>query len=80
MEKTVLTVFGEHESEKIIEKSRFLTYSEHVESEEEAKAMLRLLSGKCSYRETHNACHDALDELAIIRLLGHPLRNYIPLP
>ena len=41
--------------------------------------MLRLLSGKCAYCETHNACHDALDELSIIRLLGHPLDDYIPL-
>ena len=40
MEKSVRTVFAPHESEKIIEKSRFLTYSEHVESEEEAKAFL----------------------------------------
>ncbi|MBQ4270051.1 MAG: YigZ family protein [Clostridia bacterium] len=40
MEKSVLTVFGEHESEKVIEKSRFLTYSAHVESEEEARAFL----------------------------------------
>ena len=41
--------------------------------------MLRLLSGKRAYQETHNAFHDALDELAIIRLLGHPLTDYIPL-
>lgn len=40
MEKTVLTVFSEHQSEKIIEKSRFLTYSAHVESEEEARAFI----------------------------------------
>ena len=40
MEKSVRTVFAPHESEKIIEKSRFLTYSEHVESEEEARAFL----------------------------------------
>lgn len=40
MEKSVRTVFARHESEKIIEKSRFLTYSAHVESEEEAKAFL----------------------------------------
>ena len=39
MEKAVLTVFGRHESEKIIEKSRFLTYSAHVESEAEARAL-----------------------------------------
>ena len=40
MKKTVLTVFGFHESEKIIEKSKFLTYSRHIESEEEARAFL----------------------------------------
>ena len=40
MEKAVLTVFGRHESEKVIEKSRFIACSEHVESEEEAKNFL----------------------------------------
>ncbi len=40
MEKSVLTVWGNRESEKIIEKSKFLTYSAHVESEEEARAFL----------------------------------------
>ena len=40
MEKAVLTVQGRHESEKIIEKSRFITYSAHVESEEEARGFL----------------------------------------
>ena len=40
MEKSVLTVYAPHESEKIIEKSRFLTYSAHVESEEQARAFL----------------------------------------
>ena len=40
------------------------------------EAMLRLLSGKRAYAETHNAFHDALDELEIIRLLGHPLHTY----
>lgn len=40
MEKTVRTVFGRCESEKIIERSRFLTYSAHVESEEEARAFI----------------------------------------
>jgi len=40
MEKSVRTVFSRHESEKVIEKSRFLTYSAHVESEEEARAFL----------------------------------------
>ena len=37
MEKTVYTVFSPCESEKIIEKSRFLTYSAHIESEEQAR-------------------------------------------
>ena len=32
--------------------------------------MLRLLSGKNSYHELHNAIYDALDELEIMRLLG----------
>ena len=40
MEKTIRTVYGRCESEKIIEKSRFLTYSTHVESEEEARAFI----------------------------------------
>ena len=40
MEKSILTVFGNYESEKIIEKSKFLTYSTHVESEEEARAFV----------------------------------------
>lgn len=40
MEKNVRTVFNRHESEKIIEKSKFLTYSAHVENEEEARAFV----------------------------------------
>lgn len=40
MEKSVRTVFSRHESEKIIEKSKFLTYSAHVESEEDARAFV----------------------------------------
>ena len=43
------------------------------------EAMLRLLSGRHAYSETHNAYHDALDELEIMRLLGYPLSAYIPL-
>ena len=39
--------------------------------------MLRLLSGSSGYRETHNAILDALDELEIMRLLGHLPENYI---
>ena len=41
--------------------------------------MLRLLSGDRTYRETHNAVFDAVDELEIVRLLGHRLEKYIPL-
>ena len=41
--------------------------------------MLRLLSLDRSYYETHNAMHDAIDELTIMRLLGHDLSTYIPL-
>lgn len=43
------------------------------------EAMLRLLSGNCAYRETHNALWDALDELEIMRLLGHKVEDYLPL-
>ena len=48
-------------------------------SEDEAFEMLRLLSGKCTYTETHNAFHDALDELTIMKLLSHRLSEYLPL-
>ena len=38
--QSVLTVFGTKETEIILEKSRFVTYSTHVESENEARAFL----------------------------------------
>ncbi len=38
--------------------------------------MLRLLRRDCRYRETHNALGDALDELQIMALLGHPIGDY----
>ena len=41
--------------------------------------MLRILSGKHTYRESHNAFFDAMDELEILRLMGHPLGKYPPL-
>lgn len=41
--------------------------------------MLRLLSGERAYCETHNALFDAMDELRIMQLMGHPLCAYIPL-
>ena len=48
MAKEIFTVFGERTSEKIIEKSRFLTYSAHVESEEEARAFIAEIRSKHS--------------------------------
>ena len=41
--------------------------------------MLCLLSGKRTYHESHNAFFDALDELKIMRLLEHHLKDYIQL-
>lgn len=41
--------------------------------------MLRMLSGRRGYHETHNALHDSLDELEIMRLLGYKPEDYIPL-
>ena len=40
MAKEIFTIFGERTSEKIIEKSKFLTYSAHVEGEDEARAFI----------------------------------------
>lgn len=48
MEKSVRTVFSRHESEKIIERSRFITFSAHVESEEEARAFIAEIRSKHS--------------------------------
>lgn len=38
--------------------------------------MLRLLLGDRSYRETHNALFDAVDELQIMKLLRRPVNQY----
>ena len=46
MEKAVRTVFAEYEKEKIIEKSRFITYCAHAESEEEARAFIAKIRAK----------------------------------
>ncbi len=40
MEKRIRTVYAPFTSEKIIERSRFITYSAHVESEEQARAFI----------------------------------------
>ncbi len=41
------------------------------------EAMMRRLSENNTYRETHNALYDALDELEIMRLLGYAPCKYI---
>lgn len=41
--------------------------------------MYRLLCGENCYSETHNALHDAADELKIMKALGYPLDSYISL-
>ena len=38
--------------------------------------IIRLLTGEESYRETHNALLDAVDELTIMRFLGLPPEGY----
>ena len=43
------------------------------------ESVLRLLSGDHTYRETHNALQDALDELRIMALLGHTADKYSPI-
>lgn len=40
------------------------------------ESIYRLLSGDPGYCELHNALTDAIDELAILKLLGHPLEKY----
>ncbi len=40
------------------------------------EAIYRMLSGDGHYREVHNALCDAIDELAILRLLGHGIDRY----
>jgi hypothetical protein len=40
------------------------------------ESVYRLLSGDFEYRERHNALADAVDELEIMRLLGHGLERY----
>jgi len=43
------------------------------------ESIYRMLSDDRSYRETHNALADAIDELEIMRLMGHEPENYIKL-
>ena len=48
MEKKIRTVLGENEREKVIEKSRFIAYVRHVESEEEGKEFVAEIRSKHS--------------------------------
>ena len=48
MEKPIRIVYKGTESEKVIERSKFLTYSAHVESEEEARSFLAEVRSKHS--------------------------------
>ena len=41
--------------------------------------MLRLLSGNHTYHESHNAFHDAMDELEIMKLLKYSPEEYMKL-
>lgn len=38
--------------------------------------IMRMLTGDFRYKEIHNAVYDAVDELKIVELLGHPLETY----
>ena len=38
--------------------------------------VLKMLSRNRGYRETHNAVLDAEDELQIMQLLGHEIKEY----
>lgn len=57
-----LSVNGEHKSEKIIEKSRFITTSAHVEGEEQAKAFISRVSAEYA-DATHNCFAYICDDL-----------------
>ncbi len=51
--KDFLTIKGQYECEQVIEKSRFITYSTHVESEDEAKNFISQIK-KMHPFATHN--------------------------
>lgn len=57
-----LSVSGEFQTIKIIEKSRFITTSKHVENEEQAKAFIAEVSAKYA-DATHNCYAYICDEL-----------------
>ena len=53
MKESFLTVLGESEHLTVIEKSRFICYLKHIESEEEAKAFIDSIKKK-HFDATHN--------------------------
>ncbi len=55
MTEKYLSVSGECKTQKIIEKSRFITTSRHVESDEEAKAFIAEISG--AYGDATHNCY-----------------------
>ncbi len=55
MTEKYLSVSGECKTQKIIEKSRFITTSRHVESDEEAKAFIAEISG--TYGDATHNCY-----------------------
>lgn len=57
-----LSVHGERVTEKVIEKSRFITTSRHVEDEEQAKAFVAEISAKYA-DATHNCYAYICDDL-----------------
>ncbi|MCD7728870.1 MAG: YigZ family protein [Clostridia bacterium] len=62
MEREYLSVSGEHCTEKVIERSRFITTSAHAESEEEARAFISRVAKKYS-DATHNCYAFIADSL-----------------
>lgn len=40
------------------------------------ESVMHMLTGNCSYHEVHNALCDAVDELRIVKLLGHGFDMY----
>ena len=77
MEESIRTVYALHESEKVIEKSRFLAYSTHVESEEEARDFLAEIRSKHSLA-THVCYAFIADKLGNVQRFsddGEPQRT-----
>ena len=62
MEEKYLSLAGETVTEKVIEKSRFITVSRHICGEEEAKAFIEIISAKYS-DATHNCYAYVADKL-----------------